>query len=564
MAHVFRWFLGVLLLVFVFALASDLLGGESVWSFFQDFFFGRIAGLPGWISVLQPLVATVGLVVVGLLAGVAIGVPLGLVWGRHHWWAFPLGIVVAGLLGAFPLGLCVFFLHLVIVDFGWTVPGYLCIDSGGGLGVAGRYLLGVACLAPLAAGEIAVVVRGEVRRAVGDRRQEFARSLGMSRRAVFPRWAIPPALVATLASLPMLVAVLFSWAAAIEWVFRIGGLGRVVVESALTGDLSGSLLGILVLAMMVSVLRSIAHASSRGEHWRTVPIYSQRNDFPPGGWLKESLSRRLWWWRIGLGTGLLVFLPLALFFLSSLLPTARWDEAFLSMEAILGRASLAGGEAGAEAAAGYGALLVGRAVCAGYGALCGGLLSAFLGVFWGIAAAVVKGRLMQRVLGGSADFVSSVPMALLLLVLVIPEDAGVWGPRCVLVVLLAARVARGVARTVPEMLSPGYLEAASSLPQHRLVTLREVLRRPVLSALPGWVVSTLHWWLYVPAMVAFLNPSVGLSFLGAAAGRGMETLWETPLVVFAPCLLLGILGAGFHLSRILLPDRSIDGRISLR
>lgn len=568
MAWLLRWVLGIPLLVLVFALISDVLvEGESAGAFVLSALLGEIAGLSGWIAVFQPLAATIGLVAAGLVAGLAFGLPVGLLWGRHHPWSSPLGLIVVVCLGAFPLGLGIFFLHKVVVDLGWIVPGYLAIDRGGGVGVAGRYLLGVACMAPLVAGEIAVVFGGEIRRAVGDRRQEYSRSLGMPRGAVFPRWAIPPALMATCASLPALVAVLFSWAAAIEWIFHVGGLGRVVVRSGLEGDLSGALSGILVMVILVSLLRSVCHAAAGGGRWATAPVYGCERGRPPAGSLEGPLARRVWRWRFTSAAVFLVLVPCFPVVFSWMLPIGSWDAAHLGMREILGSEVSGPGGTGDEGgeSGGYGGRLLVQAFCAGYAALAGAVLSVLLGGIWGLVAAVAgRRRLLGRVLLTGADLLAGIPMALLLLVLVVSADGGAWGARCLLVGMVAARLVRAVERTVLEAMPTGYLEAAEGLAQGRMLALVRAVGEPISAASLWWVVGVLHWWLYVPALVSFLDPAAAFLMLGQSAGTGMETLWEEPLVALAPCLLLGILGAGFNLVRILLPDRSVDGRTSLR
>jgi len=551
-AYLLRWLVGALAMSLVFVAVDVAVLGGSAGEFFNSLLNGRIAGLESWLEVFQPLAATFGLVAVALAAGLAVGLPLGLVWGKGLPWTAPIGVVVVLLRSAFPIALALLALHYAVAQQGWTVPGFLAISPEGGIGISGRFLIALFCLGPLAAGEVAWSVAETIYLAGNTGSRQFPKAMGVRGGAIFDRWILPQALADLLAKLPVTLALLVSWAAVAEWIFRIGGLGRSIIAQTVGGDLQGALLGVLVLAVVLSAAHGFVGAFQRSHRW--LGVVQQDLTKKPVFALRPGTSWRL---RVSLAAILVCIVPLLPLALSAFLPVADWTASAKRAAVLLGDSSDSG-------ALGHGRALLRMAVQTGATGILGTFLSGSLGIIWGVAAAMVWMPL-RSCSHWIIQIFRSLPLALVgLLATVARGGFDIW-VFVLIAVLVGARIAREVAAVMTNFLTSDELLVGRGLGQKRWISLWRALEWPLLIRIPSWLLKPLRWWIFIPAFVSFVVPGESISGLGAAVAEGMPMIWEEPWLALAPGLLLALLAVGFGIPRLIVPHHhAVDAEASLR
>lgn len=519
---------------------------------------GQVAGTSGWVELLQPTAATLGLAICGLLVALAIGVPLGVLWGRWLPVTRPVG-VLAVVLRSFPaFGLALWILHVAVVREGWVVPAFLMDPpergaSTGGVGIAGRYLLAALCIAPALIGEFAWQTASAMGRVSRTVRIGYARALGLGRGAILHRWIIPPALLFVGRRFPITLAWAVGSAAFVEWVFRLGGLGRLTIQVAIEGDRLGALLGVLVLGLgSVVTLAGVRGLLSRwpdaGRSLMGSPLGSKR--------LVPVVTASRSWRVLVLGAAVyLALVPVLPTLLGALLPIQQLTDTRLEVAAVLGESP--------ETTAGFGRTVVRGVISDGYRALWQTLISASMAVFGGLVIA-----LLPRLFRNAFDLVGSTLLALpaiLLPLAVLADSLGAPSKSALLFLHIIAclPVMRQVDRWCASVLGSQEVEASVASGRSRLRAYASSFLRGVGERLPLWTIYALAFWVFVPAALTYAIPELQLSVLGASARDGFRVILEYPSIALAPICGLWYLGVAFGLARVLLPGR-YDDELPLR
>jgi peptide/nickel transport system permease protein len=209
--------------------------------------------------ILQRLPATVQLALAGLLAQLALGLPLGVLAatrrGRHSDRIVLIFSSLAAAVPAFWLGylllLGLAFLPLIHFGFGlFPLAGY---DSGDY-----RYLLLPAItLGIVGSPYYARLMRASLLEELGQQYLTTARAKGLRERRVLWRHAVRNALNPIVAQLGLDMGLLLGGVVVVEQVFHWPGIGRLAVEAVRHGDVP-VIMGTVVFATLFIVVANIA------------------------------------------------------------------------------------------------------------------------------------------------------------------------------------------------------------------------------------------------------------------------------------------------------------------
>jgi peptide/nickel transport system permease protein len=198
------------------------------------------------------------------LIAVLIGVPAGIVAGRHHNSALDHSMMGLALLGLsipnFLLGL------LMILVFGvwlgWLpVAGYVPLESGLWANLRSLLMPSLA-LGLVQSALIARITRSSMLDVLREQFVLTGRAKGLSERAVVYKHALKNAILPTLTVIGITFALLIGGAVVIETVFNIPGLGRLIISAVLRRDypvIQGVVLLIALTYTAVNLLVDLAY-----------------------------------------------------------------------------------------------------------------------------------------------------------------------------------------------------------------------------------------------------------------------------------------------------------------
>jgi peptide/nickel transport system permease protein len=209
--------------------------------------------------ILQRLPATVQLALAGLLAQLALGLPLGVLAAtRRGGHSDRIVLVFSSLAAAVPafwLGylLLLGFAFLPLIHFGFSLFPLAGYDSGDY-----RYLLLPAItLGIVGSPYYARLMRASLLEELGQQYLTTARAKGLRERRVLWRHAVRNALNPIVAQLGLDMGLLLGGVVVVEQVFHWPGIGRLAVEAVRHGDVP-VIMGTVVFATLFIVVANIA------------------------------------------------------------------------------------------------------------------------------------------------------------------------------------------------------------------------------------------------------------------------------------------------------------------
>jgi peptide/nickel transport system permease protein len=205
-----------------------------------EFGFSMRARASVWDLVGPRLSISGELMLVGVVATLLIGVPMGLLaaaWSRRR-----AGRLIDGALGlsqSLPIFVTPYFLiWLFALELGW-LPAATWVRPTVSLSDHLRHLvLPVVSLVLAEFGAIGRIVRADVLRVLEQDYIVNAVGKGLSTRFILFRHALRPASLGLLNIVGLNIGSMLSGAVVIELIFGIGGLGRLLFESTITRDLN--------------------------------------------------------------------------------------------------------------------------------------------------------------------------------------------------------------------------------------------------------------------------------------------------------------------------------------
>jgi len=227
---------------------SDLLVGDLGSSMTQS---REVTGL-----IMQTGPRTLSIAAVGIIIGLLISIPAGIVSATHRRTAADYVATVAAFLGislpAFFIGILLVLLFGVYIDI-LPVYGYTPIRDGIVPWFKGIILPGIAVGTPYAA-IVMRMMRGSLIDELNEPYMQTARAKGLSSRVRFYKHALQNAMIPVVTIAGIQVAIIITGSVTVELVFGINGLGRLLVDSMLQSDyatVQGTI--ILVATIMVTL-----------------------------------------------------------------------------------------------------------------------------------------------------------------------------------------------------------------------------------------------------------------------------------------------------------------------
>jgi peptide/nickel transport system permease protein len=218
---------------------------------------------PVWSDISSRLGLSIFLGIYATAIAVLVGVPLGVLAAVRQRRLVDRGVVALGVVGvstpAFASGVA--FLYLFAVRFSWF-PVF-----GAGSGVTGRlYHLALPAVA-LALTAMALVLKLTRAAVIGALEQDyvvFARSRGVSERAVLVKYALRNAAIPIVTAAGAVLGALIAGAVLVEVAFTLPGIGSLLVESVQAKDVpvvQGLTVTIAVVIVMVNLLTDLAYVA---------------------------------------------------------------------------------------------------------------------------------------------------------------------------------------------------------------------------------------------------------------------------------------------------------------
>jgi peptide/nickel transport system permease protein len=201
----------------------------------------------------------IGAVILWLTAGVLVGTVSAL---RPGSWADRM--VTGAALGA--LVMPTFLLAMLLLSLStymavsgnlWMQPGYVSLTHSPGQWL-GRIILPWIAVAATQAAVTAKLTRTAILDVLAEDFIRTARAKGLARRHIFWRHVLRPASIPVIASAGAGFGVLLGYAAIVDWVFALGGVGQVLLTAVKQGDLMVVMGVVLVTVMLISLVNLVA------------------------------------------------------------------------------------------------------------------------------------------------------------------------------------------------------------------------------------------------------------------------------------------------------------------
>jgi peptide/nickel transport system permease protein len=212
-----------------------------------------------WRALPPTLSLMIGAMVLWLTAGVLVGTVSAL---RRGSWAER--IVTGAALGAmviptFLLALLLLGLSTFLSVSGnlWMQPGYVPITHSPGQWL-GRMILPWIAVAATQAAVTAKLTRSAILDVLGEDYIRTARAKGLAERHIFWRHVLRPASIPVIASVGAGFGVLLGYAAIVDWVFALGGVGQALLTAVRQGDIMVVMGVVLATVILISLVNLIA------------------------------------------------------------------------------------------------------------------------------------------------------------------------------------------------------------------------------------------------------------------------------------------------------------------
>lgn len=212
-----------------------------------------------WRALPPTLSLMVGAMILWLTTGVLVGTVSAL---RPGSWADK--IVTGAALSA--LIVPTFLLALLLLDLStylsvsgnlWMQPGYVPITHSPGQWL-GRMILPWIAVAATQAAVTAKLTRTAVLEVLAEDYIRTARAKGLAGRHVFWRHVLRPASIPVIASVGASFGVLLGYAAIVDQVFALGGVGQTLLTAVKEGDVMVVMGVVLVTVILISLINLIA------------------------------------------------------------------------------------------------------------------------------------------------------------------------------------------------------------------------------------------------------------------------------------------------------------------
>lgn len=236
---------------------AGLLRGD----FGDSFFLGR----PVLEAIAGRLPVTISLALLSIMFAVAIGVPLGIAAALKPNTPIDTGIMLVALLGLsipeFVTGLVLIFFFAV--SLGWLPSGGF-VPVAEGLGPWFSHLVMPAfALGFLQAAYLARMTRSSMLEVLTSDYVRTARGKGLRQRVVVLKHALKNAIIPVVTATGLVFAMLLSGAFITEALFRLPGVGTLVISAVKRRDypvVQGSLVAIATIVLLINLLVDVMYA----------------------------------------------------------------------------------------------------------------------------------------------------------------------------------------------------------------------------------------------------------------------------------------------------------------
>jgi len=222
--------------------------GRFVLSIVQlDFGDSLHTGRPVWTEISARFPNTIQLATMGVILGLLIGIPLGIVSATKQYSIFDSGATFLGLLGA---SIPNFWLGMMLILL-FASPGLNWLPASG----FDNWNQMILPVITIGTGSAAVIMRMTRSSMLENIRQDYvrtARAKGQSERIVIYRHALKNALIPVVTVAGLQFGFLLGGAVLTETIYTIPGLGRYMVDSINRMDHTVILGGVLLIALVFS------------------------------------------------------------------------------------------------------------------------------------------------------------------------------------------------------------------------------------------------------------------------------------------------------------------------
>ena len=215
--------------------------------------------------IMQTAPRTLSIAVIGLLVGISISIPAGIISATRRQTLVDYVATVASFTG---ISLPAFFIGILLVlVFGvWTnlLPtfGYTPLSEGFVPWLQGIILPGIAVGGPYAA-IVMRMMRGSLIDEINEPYMRTARAKGLSSRVRFYKHALQNAMMPVVTIAGIQVALIVTGSVTVELVFGIKGLGRLLVNSMLQADyatVQGTIILVAVTMVTINLIVDLTYA----------------------------------------------------------------------------------------------------------------------------------------------------------------------------------------------------------------------------------------------------------------------------------------------------------------
>jgi peptide/nickel transport system permease protein len=212
-----------------------------------------------WRALPPTVSLMIGAMILWLTVGILVGTLSAL---RRGSWAER--VVTGAALGA--LVIPTFVLALLLLSLSsflslsgnlWMQPGYVPFAHSPGQWL-GRMILPWIAVAATQAAVTAKLTRSAILDVLAEDYVRTARAKGLTERHIFWRHVLRPASIPVIASAGAGFGVLLGYAAIVDWVFALGGVGQALLTAVMQGDVMVIMGVVLVTAVLISLVNLIA------------------------------------------------------------------------------------------------------------------------------------------------------------------------------------------------------------------------------------------------------------------------------------------------------------------
>jgi peptide/nickel transport system permease protein len=212
-----------------------------------------------WRALPPTVSLMIGAMILWLTVGILVGTLSAL---RRGSWAER--VVTGAALGA--LVIPTFVLALLLLSLSsflslsgnlWMQPGYVPFAHSPGQWL-GRMILPWIAVAATQAAVTAKLTRSAILDVLAEDYVRTARAKGLTERHIFWRHVLRPASIPVVASAGAGFGVLLGYAAIVDWVFALGGVGQALLTAVMQGDVMVIMGVVLVTAVLISLVNLIA------------------------------------------------------------------------------------------------------------------------------------------------------------------------------------------------------------------------------------------------------------------------------------------------------------------